>query len=59
MKGADPLPNNRWGKARFPIRAGLLHAGDNRLEISNLAPARNFNEPPWFMLSGAQLGWDT
>ena len=58
FEGDNPLENNRWSQVALPAPAGSLRPGQNTLEIRNLTPGRNFNEPPWFMLDLARVEWD-
>jgi hypothetical protein len=65
FQGGNPLPKDDWrgpvapwGEATIPLPAGTLRAGRNTLTISNLAPASNFNAPPYFMLDEAVITYE-
>jgi hypothetical protein len=44
-----------WTTVTFEIPAGLLTPGRNEITIANLAPAANFNAPPYILLADASL----
>ncbi len=59
FNGPNPLPNDdlplvsgTWDSATFPFDPGLLRAGQNTIQITNLKPGA-FSLPPFFMLDYA------
>lgn len=59
FNGPNPLPNDdlpletgTWDSAAFPFDPGLLRAGQNTIQITNLKPGA-FSLPPFFMLDYA------
>jgi hypothetical protein len=62
--GPSPFPNwdgvgtgenAAWTEAECWIPANLLIGGTNEISVSNLEPHANYGEPPWILLSDAQL----
>ena len=55
--GPDPLPDQRWGEATFPIPGGALRQGQNSLTIRSTSTEANFRTPHFFMLDEARVLW--
>jgi serine/threonine-protein kinase len=59
FEGENPLPNHRWGQARFEVPEGALREGENTLTIRSRSDQDNYRSPHFFMLDAAQLEWNT
>lgn len=53
--GVGDGSNAAWTAVAFELPADLLTAGRNEVVIANLAPAANFNAPPYVLLADASL----
>ncbi|HET8523179.1 MAG TPA: cupin domain-containing protein [Thermomicrobiales bacterium] len=47
--------NAVWTTVQFPIPPGVLQRGSNLVAISNLEPYSNFSDPPYILLSDAEV----
>ncbi|MDD5727283.1 MAG: DUF4838 domain-containing protein [Victivallales bacterium] len=69
FSGPNNFPENDWGKMTLGIPGGILHLGENRIELSNITPdmpshSARFTDPDkakhdlqwgWMMFSGVYL----
>ncbi|MDD5727449.1 MAG: hypothetical protein PHV59_02690 [Victivallales bacterium] len=59
--GPDSFPENDWGRMTFEIPGGLLHAGENKIELINITPdtpsrSARFTDPE-LAKTDPQWGW--
>lgn len=55
FEGTTDVPDGGWGSLEVAVPEGLIRAGNNELEIENIATEGVLGMPPWFMVKRLEL----